>query len=79
MFATITNGFNSVLDFLDTIISFIGRIVSGSIQLIASIPDILRALTLSIGLLPTFLLSAALFCISVKAIVIFLNHNAGGD
>lgn len=79
MFSTIANGFSAVLDFLQTLISFIGRVLLGGAQLLASIPDIIRALTITIGVLPSVLVAAALFCITVRAVVIFLNRNAGGD
>ena len=77
MISAIVNGFKSVIEFLGTIIDFIGKIVKAGVNLILSIPDIIETLTAAIGVLPTILLSAALFCITVRAAVVILNKKAG--
>ena len=77
MISAIVNGFNSVIDFLSTIVEFLGRIIKAGAKLISSIPDIIETLSAAIGILPTLLLSAALFCITVRAAVLIINHKAG--
>lgn len=79
MLETIKNGFVSIIDILTTIWDFIVNVVSSVGNLLVQIPDIVKTVTAAIGLLPSVLLSAALFCLTIKLIVVTLNHNAGDN
>lgn len=77
MLDTITNGFLAILDFFQTLLDFIYDIVNAGVSLVLAIPDIISVLTSSFEFLPTVVLSAALFCISVRVVTIILNKKAG--
>ncbi len=77
MLSTIVNGFKSVIGFFETLISFIASIVHAGVKLLASIPDIISSLSAAIGILPTVLVAAALFVISVRVAVLVINKKAG--
>lgn len=77
MLETIKNGFVAIIDILTTIWNFIVTMVTSIGNLLVQLPDIIKTITAAVGLLPTVLLSAALFCLTIRLIVISLNKNAG--
>lgn len=77
MLETIKNGFVAIIDILTTIWTFVVNIITSVGNLLVSLPDIIKTITAAVGLLPTVLLSAALFCLTIRLIVITLNRNAG--
>lgn len=77
MLDTIKNGFYAIIDILSTIYNFIVNMVTAIGNLLVQLPDIIKTITAAIGLLPSVLLSAALFCLTIRLIVITLNKNAG--
>ena len=77
MFSAIVDGFKAIISFFETLIDLIVKIVKAGANLIISLPDILNSLSAAIGILPTVLISAAIFCLTVRAAVIILNHKAG--
>lgn len=77
MLDTIKNGFYAIIDILTTIYNFIVNMVTAIGNLLVQLPDIIKTITAAIGLLPSVLLSAALFCLTIRLIVITLNKNAG--
>lgn len=77
MLETIKNGFVAIIDILTTVWTFVVNIISSVGNLLVSLPDIIKTITAAVGLLPTVLLSAALFCLTIRLIVITLNRNAG--
>lgn len=77
MLETIKNGFVAIIDILTTIWYFIVTMVTSIGNLLVQLPDIIKTITAAVGLLPTVLLSAALFCLTIRLIVITLNKNAG--
>lgn len=77
MLETIKNGFVAIIDILTTIWNFIVTMVTSIGNLLVQLPDIIKTITAAVGLLPTVLLSAALFCLTIRLIVITLNKNAG--
>lgn len=77
MLDTIKNGFYAIIDILTTIWDFIVNMVTSIGNLLVQLPEIVKTITAAIGLLPSVLLSAALFCVTIRLIVITLNKNAG--
>lgn len=77
MLDTIKNGFNAIIDIFKTLFDFIHNIINAGVELFTSLPDIIKTVTASIGLLPTVLLSAAMFVVTVRIAVLVINHKAG--
>lgn len=77
MLDTIKNGFNAILDIFKTLFDFIRNIINAGVELFKSLPDIIRTVTSTVGVLPTILLSAAMFVITVRIAVLIINKKAG--
>ena len=77
MLDTIKNGFTAIIDIFKTLFDFIHNIINTGVELFTSLPDIIKTVTASIGLLPTVLLSAAMFVVTVRIAVLVINHKAG--
>lgn len=77
MLDTIKNGFTAIIDIFKTLFDFIHNIINSGVELFTSLPDILKTVTASIGLLPTVLLSAAMFVVTIRIAVLVINHKAG--
>lgn len=77
MLETIKNGFTAIIDIFKTLFDFIHNIINVGVELFTSLPDIIKTVTASIGLLPTVLLSAAMFVVTVRIAVLVINHKAG--
>jgi phage-related protein len=76
---TIKNGFTSIIDLITTIWDFIVNVFTSLGNLLLQLPEIVKTVTAAIGLLPSVLLSAAIFCYTIRIIVITLNKDAGGS
>lgn len=77
MLETIKNGFSAVVNFFEALFDFIHNIINAGVELFTSLPDIIKTVTASIGLLPSVLLSAAMFVVTVRIAVLVINHKAG--
>lgn len=77
MLETIKNGFTAIIDIFKTLFDFIHNIINAGVELFTSLPDIIKTVTASIGLLPSVLLSAAMFVVTVRIAVLVINHKAG--
>ncbi len=77
MIESIVNGFNAVISFIKAIADFIYNVVSGGLKLLSSIPDIINVMSSTFGMVPTIIVSVALFCLMVRVITIIINHKAG--
>lgn len=77
MIQTIANGISAIIDIFKTLFDFIRNIISSGVELFASLPDIIKAVTAAVGVLPTVLLSATMFVISIRLVVLILNKKAG--
>lgn len=77
MLETIKNGFSALLDIFTTLFDFIRNIINSGVELFTSLPDIIKTVTATVGILPTVLLSASMFVITVRIAVLILNKKAG--
>lgn len=77
MLETIKNGFCAIIDILTTLFDFVIDIIYSTINLFLQLPDIIKTLTAAIGLLPSVLLSACIFCVTVRVIVQVAHTKAG--
>lgn len=77
MLETIKNGFSTIIDIFKTLFDFFDNIVHAGAELFASLPDILKTVSAAIGLLPSLLLSAAMFVVTIRIAVLVINHKAG--
>lgn len=77
MLETIKNGFCAIIDILTTVFDFFLDTIYSTINLFLQLPDIIKTLTSAIGLLPSVLLSACIFCLTVRCIVSVAHTKAG--
>lgn len=77
MLETIVNGLSAIIDIFKTLFDFIRNIISSGVELFVALPDIIKTFTATVGILPTCLLSAAMFVITIRVAVLVINHKAG--
>lgn len=78
MLETIVNGFNWIMDLLQTIADFIVNIVMGLGNIIKSIPIVINMLTQSIGYLPSTIAAFATITITISVVYLLVGRQTGG-
>lgn len=74
----IVDFFAWIVDTVKSLVEFVWRIILGTLDLLAMLPDLVATLTDSITWLPTFLASFAVATITVCSIFIIINREGGG-
>lgn len=77
MLKSIVNGISAIIDVFKTLFDFIRNILKAGVELFLSLPDILKTITATIGILPTVLISAAMFVVGIRIAVLVINKKAG--
>lgn len=78
MLDTIVNGFNWIMDLLQTIADFIVNTIMGLGNIIKSIPMVISMLTQSIGYLPTTIAAFATITITISVVYLLVGRQTGG-
>lgn len=76
---TVKNGFVALIDTIQSVISFVLRTAVAFGKLLMQLPDVLQAGGAAINMLPEIVLSAALFCLSVRLIIMIVQKKAGSE
>lgn len=79
MFDTIKNFFLWIYNLIVDIVGFITSLVTGLINVLKSIPQILTFTSSSIGFLPSVLSVFATLTITISVIYLIVGRNSGGD
>lgn len=79
MLDTIKNFFLWIYNLIVDIIGFITSLVTGLINVLKSIPQILTFITSSIGFLPSVLSVFATLTITISIIYLIVGRQSGGD
>ena len=79
MFDTIKNFFLWIYNLIVDIVGFITSLVTGLINVLKSIPQILTFITSAIGFLPSVLAVFARLTITISIIYLIVGRNSGGD
>lgn len=69
----------ALIDMVGAVIDFAVKIVTGTIQLLQLIPDILNTFNDALSFLPPLLVAFATVTVTVSSIFIILGRNGGGD
>lgn len=64
----------SILGFFETLLDFVGFLITGLAQLFLMIPSSFAMLTYSIGFLPTVLLAFASIAITISIVFLIINR-----
>lgn len=64
----------SILGFFETLLDFVGFLISGLAELLLMIPSAFTMLTYSIGFLPTVLLAFASIAITISIVFLIVNR-----
>ena len=78
MLDTLVNGFNWIIDLLQTIADFIVNMIFGLGNIIKSIPMVITMLTQSIGYLPTTIAAFATITITISVVYLLVGRQTGG-
>lgn len=78
MLDTLVNGFNWIMDLLQTIADFIVNTIMGLGNIIKSIPMVISMLTQSIGYLPTTIAAFATITITISVVYLLVGRQTGG-
>lgn len=64
----------SILGFFETLLDFVGFLISGLAELLLMIPSAFTMLTYSIGFLPTVLLAFASIALTISIVFLIVNR-----
>lgn len=64
----------SILGFFETLLDFVGFLISGLAELLLMIPSAFTMLTYSIGFLPSVLLAFASIAITISIVFLIVNR-----
>lgn len=64
----------SILGFFETLLDFVGFLISGLAELLLMIPSAFSMLTYSIGFLPSVLLAFASIAITISIVFLIVNR-----
>lgn len=64
----------SILGFFETLLDFVGFLISGLAELLLMIPSAFTMLTYSIGFLPSVLLAFASVAITISIVFLIVNR-----
>lgn len=64
----------SILGFFETLLDFVGFLISGLAELLLMIPSAFSMLTYSIGFLPSVLLAFAAIAITISIVFLIVNR-----
>lgn len=64
----------SILGFFETLLDFVGFLISGLAELLLMIPSAFSMLTYSIGFLPSVLLAFAAVAITISIVFLIVNR-----
>ena len=78
MLETIVNGFNWIMDLLQTIADFIVNTIMGLGNIIKSIPMVTNMFTQSIGYLPSTIAAFATIAITISVVYLLVGRQTGG-
>lgn len=78
MLDTIVNGFNWIMDLLQTIADFIVNTILGLDNIIKSIPMVISMITESIGYLPSTIAAFATITITISVVYLLVGRQTGG-
>lgn len=78
MLDSLVNGFNWIMDLLQTIADFIVNTILGLGNIIKSIPMVISMLTDSIGYLPDTIAAFATITITISVVYLLVGRQTGG-
>lgn len=64
----------SILGFFETLLDFVGFLISGLAELLLMIPSAFTMLTYSVGFLPSVLLAFASIAITISIVFLIVNR-----